>query len=364
MKLLSLQVRNIRNIEEIVFEPDSALTVIYGKNGQGKTNLLESVWLLTGAKSFRGAKDAELVRKGCDFGTLDAHVASEENEKHILLTVGGPQSPKRGRYASVNQVDYGRATAIAGIFTAVVFEPGHLRLVKEGPDGRRRFLDAALCQLYPGYIGTLRRFSRAMSQKNALLREAYAAPVDHGLLDAFDEELAASGEEITRRRAAYLQQTGPAAQHFYSELTGGVEHCEIRFLPCCEPGQLAAKLAAARKQDLRQGRSSVGPQREDFELLIEGASARVFGSQGQQRSAALCLKLAEAATAHDVTGNHPVLLLDDVLSELDEGRRAYLLKRMEGRQSIVTSCEAADFGSIAGKLVKIEAGAIEKQENI
>lgn len=359
MKLLSLQVCNIRNIREAELAADPALTVITGRNGQGKTNLLESIWLLTGAKSFRGAKDAELVRRGEVFGVIRGTVSDDSRDNEIRLTVGGPESEKRGRYASVNGVDYGRATAIAGTFTAVVFEPGHLGLIKNGPEGRRRFLDAALCQLYPGYIGTVRRFTRALKQKNALLKHYYKIPDAVSLLDVFDAELSVSGEEITRRRKEYLSLAGPAAERFYAELSSGAEVCRVSFQPCCEPGGLAGLLRQHRETDIKAGHSVAGPQREDFEVLLDETSARIYGSQGQQRSTALCLKLAEAVTAFEVTGQHPVLLLDDVLSELDEGRQAYLLERMQGRQSFVTTCDASAFKRTGGLLLKVSEGRVE-----
>lgn len=149
MRLDALDIQNCRNIEAAVLQPDAELTVLAGENGQGKTNVLECIWLLTGSKSFRGAKDMDLVRQGEPFGRVVGQTASAQKDSRIELLVAGPESGKRGRTAKVNGVPYGRATAIAGIFTAVVFDPGHLSLVKSGPEGRRRFIDAALCQLYP-----------------------------------------------------------------------------------------------------------------------------------------------------------------------------------------------------------------------
>lgn len=358
MRLDELVVQNTRNIEEARLLPDGELTVIAGDNGQGKTSLLESIFLLTGSKSFRGAKDKELVRRDADQGLVTGRAFGGERESNIAITIEGGQTGRRGRYAKVNGVDYGRAGEIAGIFTAVVFEPGHLSLIKSGPEGRRRFLDAALCQLYPGYLGILRRFNRALTQKNALLRRYHETRDADGMLDAFDAELAAAGAEVIRRRGEYLAKAGPAAEMFYEELSSGAEVLSVSYKPCAQPGELAGRYKASRVADTRAGFSTFGPQREDFEVLLWGESARIYGSQGQQRSAVLSLKLAEAEVARQVSGQQPVLLLDDVLSELDEGRQAYLLSRMGGKQSFVTCCEPSMFKKTAGKIVEIKQGKV------
>ena len=203
MRLLSLEVTNYRNIASARLEPGRELTVICGNNGQGKTNLLEAIWLLTGGKSFRGGKDAELVRRGETFAVLEAvtqRTRQEDQEPddpaRVRITVGTPDAPRPGRYASVNGAAPKRAASLAGSFPAVVFDPGHLSLVKGAPEGRRRFLDAALCQLYPGYLATYRRYVRVLQQKNALLRHSatgqerpYAEKC--ALLEVLNVELAA-----------------------------------------------------------------------------------------------------------------------------------------------------------------------------
>ena len=206
MRLLSLEVTNYRNIASASLTPGRELTVICGNNGQGKTNLLEAIWLLTGGKSFRGGKDAELVRRGEPFAVLEASTLRAQQEEQepdepnrVRLTVGTPDSQRPGRYASVNGAAPRRAAGLAGSFPAVVFDPGHLSLVKGAPAGRRKFLDAALCQLYPGYLTVYRRYLRALQQKNALLRRApagqerpYAEKM--ALLEVLNTELAAQGK--------------------------------------------------------------------------------------------------------------------------------------------------------------------------
>ena len=170
MRLNRLAVTDYRNLSAAVLEPAPQLTVLCGANGQGKTNLLEAVWLLTGGKSFRGAKDAELIRRGADFAVLEAAFEAGDRPQEIRLTVGAKGTQRPGRTVRLNGADRGRAASIAGTFTAVAFDPNHLSLVKGGPEGRRHFLDAALCQLYPGYLAAERRYLRVVAQKNALLK--------------------------------------------------------------------------------------------------------------------------------------------------------------------------------------------------
>lgn len=358
MRVISLCVCNYRNIQRVEFAPAPELTVICGQNGQGKTNLLEAVWLLTGSKSFRGSKDPELIRRGEPFSILDGKTATDTGEDHIYLTIGSKETPRPGRAAKLNGADMGRASALAGRFTAVVFEPGNLSLVKGSPEGRRRFLDAALCQLYPGYLSTLRRYARLIAQKNSLLKHWDRTPGASEMCDAFDGDIAVQGEEISRRRRAYLELLAPLARQNYAEISRGSEPLELAYAGGFVPGQLADTIHAARLQDRKTGFCTVGPHREDFLFTLEDQPARVFASQGQQRSAVLSLKLAEASAAQNITGEHPVMLLDDVLSELDAARQEYLLTRMRQRQTIVTACDSSLFHKTEGAMFRMEQGVL------
>ena len=376
MRLLSLDVKNYRNIAQAQLTPGRELTVICGNNGQGKTNLLEAVWLLTGGKSFRGGKDAELVRRGESFAVLEAdtqraeqsdilELDGPEETRHVRLTIGAPDSQRPGRMASVNGAPPKRAASLAGSFPAVVFDPGHLSLVKGPPEGRRKFLDAALCQLYPGYLTLYRRYLRVLQQKNALLRHSSRAPErpyaeKAALLEVLNVELAQQGETLQQRRRNYLARLGPLACANYAELSHGAERLTLRYAAQFEPGGLADLLKQRQTEEIRAGQSLCGPHREDLELLLDGQPARVFASQGQQRSVVLSLKMAEAAAAAAITGEHPVLLLDDVLSELDDGRKQYLLTRMREKQTFVTSCDDTAFLKTDGEVYRMNGGVLSK----
>ena len=360
MRLDRISVTDYRNIAGASFAPGRQLTVLWGENGQGKTNLLESIWLLTGGKSFRGGKDEELIRRGAPFGVVQAAFHAQDRDQELRLTIGGKDSPRPGRRAVLNGSDRGRAASIAGTFTAVVFYPEHLRLVKGSPEGRRKFLDVALCQLYPGYLAVLRRYTRTLTQKNALLKQYEKTPDAGAMLDIFNQGLARAGEELTLRRMEYLDQLKELAAANYRDLSRGRESLSMEYLPSFRPGELYRKLTALRSAELGARCSLAGPHREDVEFLLSGQSARTYASQGQQRSVVLALKLAEAAMAAQVTGEHPVMLLDDVLSELDEGRQSYLLTRMEEKQTFVTTCDPSAFSRTNGALFLVEEGQIKE----
>lgn len=359
MILTQHTVKNYRNIKETSFTPGSLLTVICGKNGQGKTNLLESIWLLSGAKSFRGTKDSDLIRSGEAFAEIISTAADDAGEHRFRIAIGGSSMEKKGRFAKLNGVDIGRATNLAGNFYAVVFAPGHLSLIKGSPEERRRFLDAALCQLFPGYLTLLRRYIRTIDQKNALLKDARRFGGLDELLDSFDDQLAALGSEMIRYRTEYLSGLFPDAQKNYASISDDSESCRFVYLSTApDKESLREVLSQSRANDLRAGFCTAGPHREDISVFIGETDARVFASQGQQRSAVLSLKLAEASRIKAVTGHSPVILLDDVLSELDSARQDYLLGRIEGRQVFITSCDAALFGHTAGSVYKMEAGEL------
>ena len=246
MRLNHLTLTDHRNIKYAELTPDPHLTVLCGPNGQGKTNLLEAVWLLTGGKSFRGSKDAELIRRGCDFSVIEGAFETEDCAKTIRLTVGSKGSQRPGRTAKLNGVDQGRAAALAGNFQAVVFEPDLLSLVKGGPEGRRRFLDSALCQVYRPYLVALRRYTRLVAQKNALLKSYEITPNASLLLDAYNEQLAQYGGQIMEHRRKFIAELAPIAAKNYSEISHDAEVLQLNYQLCanrsktqsCAPGSV------------------------------------------------------------------------------------------------------------------------------
>lgn len=363
MQVTRLEFENFRNLQNGGFAPCGGVNVITGENAQGKTNLLEAIWLFTGGKSFRQAKDKELV-------AFD----NEESRLRLEFYAGGRQQTaaidiKGRRSARLNDIPQSSAAKLAGVFCGVVFSPAHLSLIKGGPQERRRLMDAAYCQLRPAYVQTLSDYSRVLAQRNALCKAGSVGPGADELFDLWDKQLAQTGCLLIHARQLYLRRMTPEARRIYRGLSGEKEDFDLRYastIPLSE-GQTAAEIAATlynelrarRKDDLAAGFTTVGPHRDDLEVLIDGRSARHFGSQGQQRSAVLAMKLAEATLLQEVTGERPIALLDDVMSELDLSRQDYILNHIRDWQVFITCCDStAIFKLVNGQEFTMRQGIL------
>ncbi len=367
MILNEIEINNFRNIEYAKLSPGKNLTVICGKNGQGKTNIIESIWMLCGGKSFRNVKDAFLIKKNENFSIINANVNNvnnkDDNEKfncdnsQIKIIIANEEN-KKGRFAFVNGIDYGRAVNIAGIVNSVVFEPNYLKLVKGGPENRRKFIDGALCQLYPSYISLLRKYMRITQQKNSLLKQYYKTNGADKLLDIYNENMAECGELIVNKRLLYFEKLKILTKKHHKDITGNKENLSINYNKCYDD-KLIIKLNENKNKEINAGFCLIGPHREDLIFNINDNDAKVFASQGQQRSIVLALKLAEAEIIYDVTSEKPIVLLDDVLSELDEMRQHYLLNEITSMQTIISSCEPEAFKKTNGEIYYVENGVVK-----
>lgn len=343
MQVTRLTYDRFRNLKAGEWEPYPGVNVILGENGQGKTNVLEALWLFTGGKSFRGAKDSELTAFGEEQSRLAMEFHADGRDQQAEITI------KTRRSAVLNGVHQAAASRLAGVFCGVVFSPTHLSLIKGGPQERRRLIDAAYCQLRPAYVKTLTEYAHILSQRNALCKAKNTGDSAEELLDLWDRQLAQTGCRLINARQRYVQKMAPVARRIYRGLSGEKEEFDIRYVSSvdCRAEETASEIAvklyellkAHHKDDLAAGFTTVGPHRDDLEVLIDGHSARSFGSQGQQRSAVLALKLAEASLLEEVTGEQPIALLDDVMSELDVSRQEYILNHIRGWQVFITCCE-------------------------
>ena len=354
MTVTRLTATRFRNLKEIDIRPVAGVNLFCGANAQGKTNLLEALWLFTGGRSFRGAKDSEMVAFEQEDAALSLDFFAAGRQQAATLTL----SPRRA--ATLNGVKLSSAAKLAGRCPGIVFSPAHLSLIKDGPDNRRRFLDAAYCQLRPSYVGALTAYQRTLTQRNTLLRDMRREPMagQAELLSVFDSQLALAGARLVRVRGAYLCHITPFAEEIYAGLSQQTERLGLSYLvsghiPFDAPAEevrarLQEAITAARSADIAAGFSTVGPHRDDFDVTINGLSARIYGSQGQQRSAVLALKLAEAAVLREVTEEAPMALLDDVMSELDERRQDYLLNHLTNGQVFITCCEPSSVMRLAG----------------
>jgi len=356
MHILTFQLHNFRNLARAEISPCAGVNVVYGENGHGKTSLLEAIWLFTGCRSFRSADAADLVMENQVQSNLQTGFISNEREQHASLEI------VKRRTLNLNGFPQETPRRMLGVFPAVAFTPDTLSLVKGGPGERRRFLDVALSMLTPAYAVRLSKYLKALAQRNALLRQNDPSVE---LLDTWDASLANQASGLLAARLRYLEELIPRARDFYAGISGARENLEV--VPHItgvegpsEDAYLAA-FARTRQNDLRRQMTTVGPHRDDLTLTLDGRPLRDFGSQGQQRSAALALKLAEAAALGDIAREAPAALLDDVLSELDARRQADLLKYLEGWQVFLTCCEPSHaLHGRAGKVFHVTNGEVSE----
>ena len=367
MKISRLHLEQFRNIESLSVFPCETVNIIYGDNAQGKTNLLEAIWLFSGAKSFRGAKDADLIRFGESRALIESDFFCAGRQQTSKIQLEGKKT------AWLNDIRQDSITAFAGIFTTVVFSPSHLGLVKDGPAGRRKFLDTSICQITPRYIGMIGQYQRILLQRNTLLKDISYASALLDTLDIWDEKLSALGGVIIRMRMEYTRRLQKEAEDIYKGISMERESFSLDYRPFELPVQegqtqreisslLLEKMMQNRSEDLRSGSTGIGPHRDDLEISINGRSVRSFGSQGQQRSSVLALKLAESRCIGDILGERPVILLDDVMSELDQNRREYLLNHLTGSQIFITCCDKGYFSRLeGGRVFRMEHGQLEQE---
>ena len=367
MRIDTLTLSGFRNLAagEVHFSP--GVNILYGDNAQGKTNLLEACWLFTGGKSFRGAKDHELVAFGQEKATLSLQFEAFERMQEAAFSIS------KRRSLTVNGVPQKSPAAMIGRFHAVVFCPAHLRLLSGAPEERRKFVDSAYCQLRPGYVKVLSEHARILTQRNALIRGIKNGEIEQKAGEAqlfiWDEQLALAAAKVTLARVAYIKKIAPLAEEIYAGLSSGKEKMELSLLSAAKNPhtethealyeQYKQLLQNAHRQDLGAGFSTVGAHREDLYITINGISAKDFGSQGQQRSAVLALKLSEASLLKEITGEQPIALLDDVMSELDVFRQDYILNHIHNWQVLITCCDpVAIERQTGGKIFHIQNGNI------
>ena len=351
MRIKSLKIENFRNIKDIQIFPSDEMNVIYGENAQGKTNIIEAIWLFTGAISFRGAKAEELKRFSCEKARLKIEFEAEKIEKSAQIEINDK------RIACLNEKPLKSVSHLAGKFNAIIFSPTDLRLLSDGPKVRRKFLDMAICQLYPTYIEILRGYTKAVTQRNKILKDFKNNSSVLPLLDVFENEIALSGEKIIKYRLRYIEILKEFIPEIYKGISNGQENLEIEYISSNKSENLLTDLKNSRKEDMFTYKTSVGPHRDDLEFKINGISAKYFGSQGQKRSVALSLKLAEAEILKKNTGEYPICLLDDIMSELDPKRQNFILNHIKEMQTFLSCCDPETLKHLKeGKRFKIKNG--------
>ena len=330
MYFRQIELKNFRNYKDqkVVFDPK--LNLILGDNAQGKTNLLESLFIMGLGKSFKTNNDKEMIAFGEKAARAKCVVVGDNEETEIEITYSS-----EGKLIKVNGIKLLRNVDLLENVYVVVFSPEDLKIVKDGPDHRRRFLDRELCQIKPVYYSDLGNYKKVLKQRNALLRDQNS---DIYLFDVFDESLAEYGVRIVEERKKFIDRLYTICKKIHSDISSGKEELEIKYeTSTVDKEQMKKKLRESFDTDLAKGFTGFGPHKDYLSIKINGKDIRVYGSQGQQRTAALSLKLAEIELIKQETGENAVLLLDDVLSELDATRQRYLIETMKDVQIFVSA---------------------------
>jgi DNA replication and repair protein RecF len=345
---------------EVEFHPQ--LNLFLGLNAQGKTNILEGLYCLSTTRSFRAAADEEMIQFGQEAAAIEGVLHREEGQEQIRLGL----RKDKNKALLVNGKKQKKLSSLLGRMPAVVFSPDDLFLVKGGPGLRRRYLDVTILQMDQGYLIHLQQYERTLKQRNSLLRQK--TPGIESQLAIWDLPLAQHGAALMAKRAEVSKQLSDFAGHALKDLTGGLEQFEVRYEPqLSSEGQLEEKmleaLERARREEMARGVTVVGPHRDDLGLWVNGQSLRKFGSQGQQRTGALALKLAQLSLLTEGCHTAPLVLFDDVMAELDEKRRAFFLNRLQqGGQAFLTGTSANDFSAASKKarIFSVDSGRIQK----
>ncbi len=360
MIIKSIELKDFRNYSDLKVSFSEAINIFLGENAQGKTNLLEGIYLNAMARSFKTVRDREMIRFGQEYGRVRT-TASYGDDDHVIEIVFSREGAKA---IKIDGVKIDRSSDLLDQVYIVIFSPEDMKIVKDEPSKRRNFIDRELCKIRPGYVNEMNRYRRTLRQRNACLKEE---SIDEAVLDVWDEELISSGSRIIRMRKEFIDLIDGISRDIHSRISGGRETLSVSYETDIEgdgdEGEIFREiLRKEREKDIHYRSTGKGPHRDDLKISEGGRDLRKYGSQGQQRTAALSLKLSEIRVIERETGEKPILLLDDVLSELDNERQKYLISSLGDNQMFITSTDL--IGSVArslekGKIFKIRGGEIE-----
>ncbi|MGN0465300.1 MAG: DNA replication/repair protein RecF [Lachnospiraceae bacterium] len=339
MKVVSLELQNYRNYETMSIIFRDGINILFGDNAQGKTNILESIYLCSTTKSHRGSKDKELIR----FGQEEAHIRLSLEKKGIGHQIDMHLKKNKTKGVAINKMPIRKSSELLGMLHAVFFSPEDLRIIKNGPQERRRFVDIVLCSMDKSYLYALDQYQKVLNQRNHLLKKIIFRSDFAETLDIWDEQMITYGIEIIKKRQYFIQTINEIICEIHSSLTGGKETLSLVYEPSVKIEDYKQTILARRQKDLKLCSTAVGPHRDDINFLVNQIDIRKFGSQGQQRTAALSLKLSEIRLVEHIIQDRPILLLDDVLSELDDHRKKYLLDHIKDIQTIITCTGVEEF---------------------
>ena len=359
----SIKLSNFRNYESLELSFDKGTNIFYGDNAQGKTNILESVYLCGTSKSHKGSKDREIIR----FDQDEAHIRMMVGKDSMSYKIDMHLRKNKAKGVAINGLPIKKARELLGVVNLVFFSPEDLNIIKNGPAERRRFLDSELCQLDKIYLSDLTTYNKILNQRNKLLKDMVYRPDLKDTLPVWDMQLVETGRKIIRRRKQFVDELNEIVHDIHYRISGEKEDLLLQYEPSIEDIFFEDELSRVKERDMRQCMTSVGPHRDDLLFSIGEVDIRKFGSQGQQRTSALSLKLSEIELVKRSIHDTPVLLLDDVLSELDSNRQNYLLNSIHDTQTLITCTGLDEFVKNRfhiNKIFKVVQGTVEERKEI
>ncbi|MEE1313383.1 MAG: DNA replication/repair protein RecF [Lachnospiraceae bacterium] len=339
MYIKSLELKNYRNYEDLAVSFSPGSNLFFGDNAQGKTNILESIYVSGTSKSHRGSKDKELIR----FGEDESHIRLILNKRDVDHRIDLHLKKRKTKGIAIDGIPIRKSSDLLGMLNIIFFSPEDLSIIKNGPGERRRFLDMELCQLQKIYMFHLAQYNKVLKQRNQLLSQIAFQESLIDTLEVWDMQLVQYGSSMIEKRKEFIEELNKIICGIHHKLTGGREDIVVTYENQVEADEFAKQLAKRREMDLKYKNTGVGPHRDDIKFMVNGIDVRTYGSQGQQRTAALSLKLAEIELVKKKIGDKPILLLDDVLSELDSNRKAYLLEGIKEIQTFITCTGLEEF---------------------
>ena len=339
MNIRSIELKNFRNYENLEISFDEGTNILFGDNAQGKTNILEAAYMSGTTKSHKGSRDREMIRFGEEEAHLKTVVVRGGREYQIDMHL----KKNRAKGIAIDKIPIKKASELFGILNIVFFSPEDLNIIKNGPAERRRFLDSELCQLDRIYLADLTNYNKILAQRNKLLKDMIYRPSLSDTLPVRDMQLIETGKKIIRRRKQFVDELREIVSDIHYRISGGKEELFLKYEPNIDDIFFEDELSRAKEKDKKLCQTSVGPHRDDLLFSIGNVDIRKYGSQGQQRTSALSLKLSEIELVRKSISDTPVLLLDDVLSELDSSRQNYLLNNISDTQTIITCTGLDEF---------------------
>ena len=358
MIIKSLELQDYRNYDTLNLAFDRGTNILYGDNAQGKTNILEAIYVSATTKSHKGSKDRDIV----NFHKEEAHIRTFLEKEGVETRVDMHLRKSKSKGIAIDGQKIKKAADLLGICNVVFFSPEDLGIIKDGPAERRRFVDMELCQLDSFYLYNLNHYNKIVNQRNKLLKDLYFNPDLRDTLNIWDSQLVSFGSKVIERRRLFAEQLNEIIYDIHKRLSGDREEISVRYEPDVEIEEFEKKLQCSQEKDIKLKQTTVGPHRDDFSFLIGDVDIRKFGSQGQQRTAALSLKLSEIELVKKLTKDTPILLLDDVVSELDSNRQNYLLSSIKDIQTIITCTGLEEFVNNRfeiNRVYKVTGGVVE-----